>query len=108
VWVWGQFAMAGGTEMDWTFWIVDGNGNSVIDPDHWYWMSAVPDYDPDQRPDNPAEASGLTFVDQGAYRPYQYPAGPNHAVWQATLRTPGGREEGITYFRPRMLVAPGA
>jgi hypothetical protein len=106
VWVWGQFAMAPGAELDWTFWIVDSNGNSVIDPEHWYWMSAVPDYDPDQHPDGPADATGVIFVEQGAFRPYQYPAGPNNTVWQASVKTASGVEEGISYFRPRMLVAP--
>jgi hypothetical protein len=108
VWVWGQFSMAAGVELDWTFWITGADGISRIDPEHWYWMSAVPDYEPDPNPDLPAYATGLVFSEQGAYRPYQDPAGPNNAVWKATLKTSSGPEEGDTWFRPRMIVAPGA
>jgi hypothetical protein len=108
VWVWRQFSMAQGTELDWTFWITGADGISMIDPEHWYCMSAVPDYEPHPNPDLPAYATGLAFTEQGAYRPYQNPAGANNAVWNATLKTSSGPEEGYTWFRPRMLVAPGS
>lgn len=107
VWVWPQFSMAPDTEVDWTFWATR-DGDSMIDNEHWYWMSAVPDWDPDQRPDRPAGASGLVFTQQGAYRPYQDPVGASNIVWNATLKTSSGPEEETTLFRPRMLVAPGS
>src|SRR5580704_18814299 len=90
VWVWKQFSMAPDTELDWTVWITGADGISMIDPEHLYWMSAVPDYEPSTNPDLPAYATGLTFTEQGAYRAYQDPAGGNNAVWKATLKTSSG------------------
>lgn len=108
VWVWKQFSMAPGAEVDWTFWMTGADGISMIDPEHFYWMNAVPDYEPDPNPDVPAYATGLTFTEQGASRAYENPAGANNAVWKATLKTPSGADEGLTWFRPRMIVAPGS
>jgi hypothetical protein len=105
MWVWPQLMLAAGAEVTFEHWATDADGISVIDPDHWYWMSAVPDYNPQQRPDFPADATGVQIVEQYAFRPYQDPAGPNNAVWRATWRTPNGPEEGLSYVRPRMLVA---
>ena len=68
VWVWRQFSMAPDTELDWTFWITGADGISMIDPEHFYWMSAVPDYEPSPNPDLPAYATGLTITEQGASR----------------------------------------
>jgi hypothetical protein len=106
VWVWPQLTLAPGAEVTLRHTATWPDGSSAIDPDHWYWMSAVPDYDPEQHPDGPAYATGVQIVEQYAYRPYEYPAGPNNAVWIATWRTPSGPEEGVTYLRPRMAVAP--
>ncbi|MFZ0172601.1 MAG: hypothetical protein WAL04_13035 [Acidimicrobiales bacterium] len=108
VWVWPQLMLARGAEVTFRHWVTGADGISKIDPDHWYWMSAVPDYDPDQLPDGPASATGIQIVEQYAYRPYEDPAGGNNAVWMATWRTPTGLEEGDTWFRPRMIVAPGS
>ena len=105
MWVWPQITLAPGADVTFDHWVVDANGMSLIDPEHWYWMSAVPDYNPQQRPDGPAAATGVEAVEQYAYRPDEYPAGPNHAVWRTRWRTPTGLNEGITYFRPRLLVA---
>jgi len=100
--------MAAGAEVTWEHWITDAGGASRIDPEHWYWMSAVPDYDPDQLPDGAAYATGVEIVEQYAYRALEDPAGGNNAVWKATWRTPSGPDEGVTWFRPRMIVAPGS
>ncbi len=106
VWVWPQLTLAPGADVTLDHWVVDGNGTSLIDPEHWYWMSAVPDYDPDQHPDGPADATGVEAVEQYAYRPYEYPAAGNNAVWRTRWRTPTSSGEGVTYFRPRLMVAP--
>jgi hypothetical protein len=108
VWVWPQLMLAPGVQVTFTHWVTDAAGNSLIDPDHWYWMSSVPDDDPDQRPDGPALATGVEITSQHAYRAYEDPAGGNNAVWMATWQTSSGPEEGVTWVRPRMLVAPGS
>jgi hypothetical protein len=108
VWLWPQLMMAQGAEVTWDHWITGADGISAINPDHWYWMSAVPDYDPDQLADLPANATGVQIVEQGAYRAYENPAGGDNAVWRATWRTPTGLDEGVTWFRPRMLAAPAS
>jgi hypothetical protein len=43
LYTWPQVVVAPGAEVTLLHWVVDGNGHSVIDPDRWYWMSAVPD-----------------------------------------------------------------
>jgi hypothetical protein len=108
VWVWGQFSMAPDTELDWSFSITGDDGISLINPDHWYWMSAVPDYEPDQNPNSPSYGAGLAFTEQGAYRPYQNPPGGDNTVWNATLKTSSEPDDGFTWFTPRMLVAPAS
>ena len=107
VWEWPQLTLAQGANVTFDHWVNDAEG-SLIDPQHWYWMSSVPAYDPDQRPDRPASATGVEIVSQYAYRAYQDPAGGNNAVWRATWQTSSGPEEGVSWFRPRMLVAPGS
>ena len=80
----------------------------VDPPRSLVFLELFADNNGNPNPDLPAYATGLTWTAQGAYRPYQYPAGANNAVWKATLKTSSGPEEGFTWFRPRMLVAPGS
>jgi hypothetical protein len=52
VYVWPQIVLAPGQEVTFVHWVVDGIGSSLIDSDHWYWMSSVPELT-DVRPDRP-------------------------------------------------------
>ncbi|MGO9029886.1 MAG: hypothetical protein ACLQOZ_14810 [Acidimicrobiales bacterium] len=106
IWVWPQLTVAPGATVTLDHWVTGADGISAIDPDHWYWMSAVPDYDPYQFNEGPVLAMGIEIVEQYAYRAYQGSIGPNNAVWRATWHAPSGAEENVSYFRPRLLVAP--
>ena len=90
VWVWPQLMLAQGAEVTFNHWVTLADGTSAIDPDHWYWMSAVPDYDPKQHPDGPALATGIQIVEQYATGPMSTPPG---------LITPCGWRRGI----PRLV-----
>ncbi|MBC5823526.1 MAG: hypothetical protein GIW99_07435 [Candidatus Eremiobacteraeota bacterium] len=102
--VWGQVALAPGAEITlihyWTF----DNGTSVFDPDHWYWMSAMPDYDPYQRPDRPVHAVAVEATAQRGNQPGAAEAGLDNLEYWVTWRNPG--QDGIAYFRPKVIQAP--
>src|ERR1700712_632822 len=101
VWVWPQLTLGPGADVTFDHYVVDNNGVSQIDPERWHWMSAVPDYDPQQHPDGPVDATGIEVVEQYAFRPYEYPIGADKTVWRVRWRVPSG--SGLTYFRPRLM-----
>ncbi len=49
---------------------------------------------------------GIEAVSQFGYRPYLEEIGGNNCVWRVTWQAPGERNESLSYFRPRMVVAP--
>lgn len=106
IWVWPEIVLARGTQVTFTHWINGPDGASLIDPDHWYWMSSVADYDPYQNPNTAAEGTGVAVLEQYAYRAFQDPAAGNNAVWMATWKTTDGLNDVGAYFRPRMAVVP--
>ena len=83
--------------------IVDNNGHSMIDPEHWHLMSSVPDW-AGVRPDRPVPAATVEIVSQGATRDRVLEPGPSNINWLATWRNPDGANS-VT-FRPRMVIAP--
>ena len=97
-----QLALEPGATVTFVHSIVDGDGISVIDPDRWYWMSAVPDWGVN-RPDRPVPAATVQIVSQWAHRDRQPEAGPNNLTWFATWSNP---ESTAVLFRPKLLEAP--
>jgi hypothetical protein len=102
VYTWPQVVVAPGAEVTFIHWVVDGNGSSLIDPNRWYWMSAVPEY-AGVRPDRPVPGATIEVVSQRAFRERKNTPGPNNTDWLATWRNPGN--ESAT-FRPRLVEAP--
>jgi hypothetical protein len=94
--------VAPGAEVTLLHWVVDGNGHSVIDPDRWYWMSAVPEY-AGVRPDRPVPGASIEILSQRPVRERTMSPGPNNTNWLVTWRNP--HNESAT-FKPRMLAAP--
>lgn len=103
VYTWPQIAVAPGVEVTFVHWVVDGYGHSLIDPDHWCWMSAVPDY-VGVRPDRPVPAASVEIVSQRPVRERRPEPGPSNTNWLATWRNPDPTV-GVA-FRPRLLEAP--
>jgi hypothetical protein len=103
VFTWPQIVLAPGAQVTFLHWIVDNNGSSLIDPDRWYWMSAVPNF-AGARPDRPVPGASLQIVSQGAYRDRQPTAGPNNTQWQATWHNLTANAS-VT-FQPRLVEAP--
>jgi hypothetical protein len=106
VWTWPQVAVQPGAQVTLAHSAVLGDRGSAFDPDHWYWMSAVADFDPNVRPDRPVPAAAVEVVSQYGYRPEHQTPGPNDTVWIATWRNRTG--DGTVYFRPRVLHAPAS
>ena len=102
VYTWPQLALDAGATVTFVHSVVDGNGISIIDPDRWYWMSAVPDWGYN-RPDRPVSAATVEIVSQWAHRDRQSSAGANNTTWFATWRNP---ESTTVLFRPKLLEAP--
>lgn len=102
VYTWPEVVLAPGVDVTLLHWVVDGNGHSLIEPDRWYWMSAVPEYT-DVRPDRPVPAATVEIVTQRPVRERRPSPGPANTNWLATWRN-AGRESAT--FRPRMVVAP--
>ena len=103
VWSWPEVVLAPGQEVTFVHWVVDGNGSSMIDPDRWYWMSAVPEF-AGARPDRPLEAAAVEIVIQGATRGRVSEPGPNNTNWLVTWRNPN--PDASVTFHPRMVEAP--
>jgi hypothetical protein len=103
VYTWPEITLAPGAEVTFLHWIVDNDGISLIDPERWYWMSAVPEF-ADVKPDRPVPGASLQAVIQGAYRDPQPDTGPNNTQWLVTWRNPDNTY--IATFRPRMVEAP--
>jgi hypothetical protein len=103
VFTWPQIVLAPGAEVTFLHWIVDNNGESLIDPDRWYWMSAVPEF-ANVRPDRPVPGASLEIVIQGAYRDPLPTTGPNNTQWLATWRN--ATNDWIVVFQPRLVEAP--
>ena len=102
VYVWPQLALTPGATVTFIHSIVDGAGHSIIDPDRWYWMNAVPDFGFNP-PDRPVPESSVAIIAQRAYREAKPRPGPNNTVWIATWTNPASRG---TLFRPKLLEAP--
>ena len=103
VYVWPEIVLAPGVEVTFLHWVVDANGSSVIDPDRWCWMSAVPEF-AGARPDRPLAAASIEAAAQRPVRERVPEPGPNNTNWLVTWRNPEPRDS-VT-FRPRMLAAP--
>ena len=99
---WPQVIVAPGAQVDLIHWVVDNNGASLIDPDHWCWMSAVPE-PAGARPDRPVPAATIEIAAQRPVRDRRDSPGLASTNWLATWRNPG--DETAT-FHPRMLIAP--
>jgi hypothetical protein len=102
LYTWPQVVVAPGAEVTLLHWVVDGNGHSVIDPDRWYWMSAVPEY-AGVRPDRPVPGASIQVLSQRPVRERTMSPGPNNTNWLVTWKNP--HNETAT-FKPRMLAAP--
>ena len=100
--VWPEITLAPGQQVTLIHWVVDEFGHSLIEPDRWYWMSAVPDYG-DVRPDRPVAGATVEAVAQRALRERTDRPGPGNANWLVTWRNPGKE---FVRFRPRLLQAP--
>jgi len=102
--VWGQVVLAPGAQVTLIhYWTYD-SGTSVFDPDHWYWMSAMPDYDPYQKPDRPVYQSAVEVAAQWGNRPGTEGTGADNLEYWVTWRNPS--QDGIAYFRPKIVQAP--
>lgn len=106
VWTWPQVAVQPGAEVTLVHSATLPDRGSAFDPDHWYWMSAVADFDPNVRPDRPVPAAAVEIVSQYASRPEHQSPGPNDTVWIATWRN--RNRDSTVYFRPRVLHAPAS
>ena len=100
---WPEIVLAPGQDVTFVHWVVDNNGFSVIDPDRWCMMSAVPEF-AGARPDRPLAAAAIEIVIQGATRDAVPEPGPNNTNWLVTWRNPN-QSESVT-FHPRMVAAP--
>ena len=85
---WSAVVVTQGTELELVHWVVGDDGNSLIDPDHWCWMSAVPEF-AGARPDRPVPSATIEIVDQRPVRDRLDASGPNNTNWRATWRNPG-------------------
>jgi hypothetical protein len=102
VYSWPAVVLAPGQELTLEHWIVDRNGNSIIDPENWYTMSAVPDYT-DVRPDRPLPGASIQIVAQGGTRAPADRPGRNTTNWLVTWRNPSAAS--FVTFRARMAAA---
>jgi hypothetical protein len=102
VFTWPAVVVAPGAQVSLIHWIVDGNGSSMIDPDRWCWMSAVPEF-ADVRPDRPVPSATIEIVSQRPVRERKQTPGLNNTNWLATWSNPG---DASATFHPRMLMAP--
>lgn len=102
--MWPQVVLAPGAEVTlihyWTF----DDGTSVFDPDHWYWMSAIPDYDPYQKADRPVDPASVQALAQWGVQPGAPQAGPANLEYWVTWRNPDSSY--LAYFRPKVVQAP--
>lgn len=103
VYSWPEIVLAPGQEVTFIHWVVDDNGHSLIDPERWYWMSAVPEF-AGGRPDRPMPAASVEIVAQRPARDAVPEPGPNNINWIATWHNPNQHSE-VT-FQPRMVQAP--
>jgi hypothetical protein len=81
---------------------VDGSGRSVIDGEHWYAMSATPNYS-DVRVDRPLSEKAIEITAQGGHRNEAPRPEASRYDWYVVWRSPLGR---WVSFNPRMLMAP--
>ena len=102
VYTWPQVVVAPGAEVTLIHWVIDEHGSSLIDPNRWYWMSAVPEFT-GVRPDRPVPGASIEIVSQRPIRERRNTTGSNNTNWIATWRNP--HNESAT-FRPRLLEAP--
>ena len=86
VYTWPEVVLAPGVDVTLLHWVVDGNGHSLIEPDRWYWMSAVPEYT-DVRPDRPVPAATVEIVPS---------VRSENVVPRPGLPTPTGSRRGVT------------
>jgi hypothetical protein len=103
VYTWPAVVLAPGQQLTFVNWIVDQNGHSVIDTEHWHSMSSVPDH-VGVRPDRPVSAASVEIVTQGATREGVPEPGPSNVNWIATWRNPDPAN--FVTFRPPLVIAP--
>jgi hypothetical protein len=106
VWEWPQVVLAPDAEVVLVHSATWSDGTSAFDPDHWYWMNAVADFDPGVRPDRPVAAAAVEVTSQYGSRPKHRTPGTNDTVWVATWRNRNA--DSSVYFRPRVVHAPAS
>lgn len=99
---WPSVQLAPGAEIRLVHWIVDQNGRSLIDGEHWFGMSGTPDYS-DIRVDRPVAEESVELVAEGGHRPHASVPEESQYDWFAVWRNPGTR---WVSFQPRLLMAP--
>ena len=102
VYTWPEVVVAPGAQVTLIHWVVDGNGSSLIDPDRWCWMSAVPEF-AGARPDRPLAGATIQILAQRPVRDRVPEPALNNTNWLVTWSNPGGD---TATFQPRMLQAP--
>jgi len=102
VYTWPEVVVAPGAQVTLIHWVVDGNGSSMIDPDRWCWMSAVPEF-AGARPDRPLAGATIQALAQRAVRDRVSHPALNNTNWLVTWSNPGGD---TATFKPHMLQAP--
>jgi len=103
VYTWPAIVLAPGQQLTFIHWIVEQYGDSLINTEHWHWMSSVPDY-VDVRPDRPVPAASVVILSQGATRDRVLEPGPSNINWLAMWQNPD--LSNFVTFRPRMVIAP--
>jgi hypothetical protein len=99
---WQEISLAPGQQITLIHWVVDQHGISLIEPDRWYWMSAVPEYGYN-RPDRPVPGATVEVISQRPVRAPKRGPGPSNIDWLVTWHNPG---PDFVHFRPRLLQVP--
>jgi hypothetical protein len=98
---------AGANATYWFTWAY-GNGNSVFDTSHWYWMSAVArtmGSPPGVPPDHASlQTSAVEIVSQYHYSPARQLTANNLGYWVSTFHNLSSTSP-VTFY-PTILVAP--
>ena len=102
VYTWPEVVVDATAQVTLIHWVVDANGSSLIDPDRWCWMSAVPEF-AGARPDRPLASATIEIVSQRPVRDRRPTPGLNNTNWLVTWYNPG---DSSATFQPRMVQAP--
>ncbi len=103
VWTWPPLVLDPAAQVTFVHTAVFPDGRSAFDPEHWYWMSAVPDFDPAATEDRPVGEAAVEIVSQYGSRPAHREPGLNDTVWIATWQNRS--KNNLAYFHPRILHA---